>query len=139
MYWVFQVYFRPDLITVHCFGASVNIVLNQRSLKLIDMSMGYTWFSVIMERLSLCRYCHYINQILNDFFIVYYYIQHPRYNNICIFTIVLVFSECDKSGTWVIKCFWKIHYNVNLSLHTVLLRWMWSWKFLIICGTWELV
>lgn len=76
---------------MHCFGASINIVLNKQFFKLIHMSANYTfWFSVIIKRLSLCRYCQYINQILSDFFFftVYYYIQHPKYN------IILYFHHC---------------------------------------------
>lgn len=83
MYWVFQCLFRPDLKAVHCLGASINVVLNQRSFKLINMSVTHTfWFSISIKRLSLCRYCQYTNQILNNFFTVYDYIQGPRYNNI---------------------------------------------------------
>ena len=43
----------------------------------------------------------------------------PDITIFCIPTIVTIYSECDISGTWVIKYFWKIHYNVNLSLHII--------------------
>lgn len=49
---------------------------------------------MIIKRLSLCRYCQYINQILSDFFFtVYYYIQRPIYNNILYFHHCLWYSQ----------------------------------------------
>lgn len=43
----------------------------------------------------------------------------PDITIFCTPTTVTIHSECDKLGTWVIKYFWKIHYNVNLSLHII--------------------
>lgn len=43
----------------------------------------------------------------------------PDITIFCTTTTVIIYSECDISGTWVIKHFWKIHYNVNLSLHII--------------------
>lgn len=43
----------------------------------------------------------------------------PDITIFCTPTAVKIYSECDISGTWVIKYFWKIHYNVNLSLHII--------------------
>lgn len=61
----------------------------------------------------------YINQILNNFFTVYNYIQCPRYNNILYSYNCYNILRCNISGAWVIKYFWKIHYNVNLLLHII--------------------
>lgn len=99
----FRVIFRSDLITVHCFGAPINVVLNQLSFKLINMSVSYIfWFSVVIKQSSLCRYCQYSNQILNDFLTVYYYIQLPRFNILYFHPpLFMVCSEFSKSGTWV--------------------------------------
>lgn len=86
----FSVFFQACFESSALFGASINVVLNQWSFKLINMSVTHTfWFSVIIKRLSLCRSCQYTYQILNDFFTVYCYIPRPRYNNI------LYFHNCD--------------------------------------------
>lgn len=89
LYWVFQGYFRPDLVTVHCFGASIDVVWNQRSFKLIHMSADRTfWFSVLIKRVRLPLLSVY-QPNFKWLFTVYYYSQHPRYN------VILYFHHCS--------------------------------------------